>query len=1287
MGTADFIFEIVYYNAPDTTGHFISKRNPGGAQVGWAIIVLNESIWCYLDTTGGAATPWMQTDVNTWNIVHFIVDRSDRAAWYRNGAYATSSSISHFSSYTLNTSGARLNIGNHENNSNATAAALGSVILWTGANWLDGYRYDDWVKDRVALYTGRYPDRAAIGGYTPEIVGTRADGADAWQEHWDSAGAEGRIYRVGRDEPRFVERIDDNGAFIHGMLFEAAVENLIKYSGDINSWTKSGATVTDTTSVVLPDGTDSGYDILHETSGGTFHYVQSNYYTVDNTKYYIGSIWSRMINRNWICLQLADGDASGAALAYFNLLTGAKGTTGGAIAVYDYNIEYWGPPCKFRTWIVFTPDQSGSNAYFSVFGAYANGDRTYSGQDQDDYYCWGAMVHEGLYPSSYIATGSDQLTRETDSVYRMIAKCNIGGASNGEGTVIFAYLASPLAPSADIDILEISDEGASGDRLLISAASSTGNAKFTSAASGGDPGLISGSTDLWDRAIHVVQLSYKTNTVKLWVDGVLQGTDSDVDIPANLTRIDVKVPTEGWHVVQPPTAWGYYMDSPVYPWPLTTGVIPRALEDTITLTGSVVRAHDAARIIDAAISISDSVDRERVRERTVSDSITITDSVAVELEYARSHTDSVAITDSVERVHDAVRTVSDTLTLTDSAAYEVQFFREISDSLTLTDSVERIVDWVRIISDSLVLSDDVLAEKGGLYERSASASISITDDTDRVVDWVRIISDALVLTDSVSTEKFGLFERSASDSISVTDSVSVELTYERSTSAAVVLSDSVDLELAYGRTITDSVVLSDSVETAQDVNVVLSDSLAISDSAETSLSYARESTDALVLSDSVETALAYAREITDSIVIADSASWQRDLARTVSTSITITDSVSRIVDWVRILSDAIVIGDSVEVEIAGFFQREITDSIVLDDSVFRTVDWVRILSDSIVIGDSVSRGLELSGSASDTVTLTDSVETALSYLRDISDTISITDSVQAVTDVEVVLSDTISLTDSVSVETDYVREASDAVVLSDAAETALSYLREASDSIVVTDSVSRVLATDVIVSDTITLTDSVSVELTFERTVTDSIALTDEVSTASAWNIVLADSLELTDSAFTSSAWAFVLATDAISITDSVAAILEVGIVASDTITLALVVVDSVAPALDMLREASDSLIISDAVATALVYAREATDSLVLIDQISRETSYGGLIRRAVSDVIAITDLLIAETAYHRIITDSLVIVDLAEADFGDVGPTRFDLDVPIVSDEFDIETVVNSYDLVIVCVLPTGDY
>jgi len=114
-------------------------------------------------------------------------------------------------------------------------------------------------------------------------------------------------------------------------------------------------------------------------------------------KAYCLSLVGKAINRNWVRLTIP---VTGGGWAYFNLSTGAIGTTAGALL--DCNTKDLGDDW-YRVWISCFCQQNIS-VYAPIYIASADNVNIYDGQDIDAFYFWASQMNYGATPDPITLT-------------------------------------------------------------------------------------------------------------------------------------------------------------------------------------------------------------------------------------------------------------------------------------------------------------------------------------------------------------------------------------------------------------------------------------------------------------------------------------------------------------------------------------------------------------------------------------------------------------------------------------------------------------------------------------------------------------------------------------------------------------------------------------------------------------------------------------------------------------------------------------------------------------------
>jgi hypothetical protein len=200
----------------------------------------------------------------------------------------------------------------------------------------------------------------------------------------------------------------------NGLLVEEARTNLALRSQEFDNayWTKTNITVTPD-AVNAPDGTLTA-DAYIPNAGIVGVDIRRAAITVVNGSAYTLSIYAKigtLVGFPWHELTATDGVTTWRA--WFNLSTGAKGTSAGSPTSYNITALANG---WYRLDMTMTMGAVGLGIFFST----RNGDGT-SGTITGDgtspsCYIWGAQLELGAFATSYIPTTTVSVTRAADKV-------------------------------------------------------------------------------------------------------------------------------------------------------------------------------------------------------------------------------------------------------------------------------------------------------------------------------------------------------------------------------------------------------------------------------------------------------------------------------------------------------------------------------------------------------------------------------------------------------------------------------------------------------------------------------------------------------------------------------------------------------------------------------------------------------------------------------------------------------------------------------------------------------
>lgn len=526
IGTNDFVIEVVF--KPNLAGNMaIMGNRPGGGYSGWMLYANSGVLYLFIADAGGTAIATIGSfDPGTWNQSLVFGDRSGSVLGYINNVAGTPANISARSG-TLN-SGVAFTIGGTALRGSGwnADANVAYAAIWSRTLWLDTHLKPDIAAERFALFSGNYP-QTSKGTATPEVM-TRTTAA-----HMRKVESDGRtkLYQVGANWMRTEKVKDVDGNTIIGHLSESEGENEFLHSTDYDNaaWTKTRATISGTTAIA-PDGSDTAQGIVADSvpSNQTHSVGQAMASSAGEHEW---SEYHAAGDKTWIYKDIPT--VSNADL-YYDIANDTFGTVGAGITNY-YSEDMGTHDGKvWRRVVVCYTGGAPSHAH-NNYPAESDGDHNFTGDDSTvNVWCWGPMhEHSGTgRASSYYTTGAAVGTRTKD---QLRYKADDGNVTAGTGTVTGIILCQNER-SASESVLSINDGGATTNDILLSVNTSDQLAA-TVTAGGVSQASLTTTTTVDDGKQHTFKLSWTTNSIKLYIDGALEATDTSATIPANLDRI------------------------------------------------------------------------------------------------------------------------------------------------------------------------------------------------------------------------------------------------------------------------------------------------------------------------------------------------------------------------------------------------------------------------------------------------------------------------------------------------------------------------------------------------------------------------------------------------------------------------------------------------------------------------------------------------------------------------------------------------------------------------------
>lgn len=375
---------------------------------------------------------------------------------------------------------------------------------------------------------GTYTTAAALAsdtGATP----TFARNCVAYRDYWD--GTTRKLASVAANVPRWCERKDTDGNLVKGILLESEVTNMCPNSTFATGWSYTRCDPGNGSAA--PDSAYTMRKLVEKNLTGAIYTIETNSnFSVVNGGTYTCSFFARKLSRDY-CL----GDlywfvnpGQNVPYVFYNLATGTIGTynncTGAGMENYGGGI--------YRCWFTFTANRN-SQVVGRIWLAAQDNSFSYTGvAGTDAIEVWGFQMATGsIYPGSYIATTTAPATRLKDDY-----SLNVTGRIGQRGSLVFDI----MFPAQDLvaAVVPVSLHDGSADNRITCSILAAGDVASATVVSGGDTqaDITDATINVCDGDKHTIAISWEPNSVKLYVDGTLEGTaDTEATIPSGITTL------------------------------------------------------------------------------------------------------------------------------------------------------------------------------------------------------------------------------------------------------------------------------------------------------------------------------------------------------------------------------------------------------------------------------------------------------------------------------------------------------------------------------------------------------------------------------------------------------------------------------------------------------------------------------------------------------------------------------------------------------------------------------
>ena len=315
-----------------------------------------------------------------------------------------------------------------------------------------------------------------------------------------------------------------------GLLLEPGRTNLQVRSQEFDNgnWTKDGTTVT-ADAIAAPDGMVTADKIVETAAaGGHRIYPTSSIVKAASALPYSYSVYIKAAERSRGQILFYDGSSSTSWA--FDLGAGTINAPSGSAFTTPSQFLDTLPNGWFRIRITATtPATTSMNAL--VYLQDNTGSNSYTGDGVSGFYLWGSQLEQAVFPSSYIATTTAQVSRSGESL-----TISISDPNPLEGTFYARTAEQDAAPPAgqtNINVALGNSAATFGQDCYVSR-----NASSSSLSPAAAPvfmsSAVAGTPQLSKYAARV-----QGNDSVLCVNGTLGPVDNSCAMPANINRLSI----------------------------------------------------------------------------------------------------------------------------------------------------------------------------------------------------------------------------------------------------------------------------------------------------------------------------------------------------------------------------------------------------------------------------------------------------------------------------------------------------------------------------------------------------------------------------------------------------------------------------------------------------------------------------------------------------------------------------------------------------------------------------
>jgi len=306
------------------------------------------------------------------------------------------------------------------------------------------------------------------------------------------------------------------------LLLEPASTNALGFSELFSSWGSTRSSIV-ANSITSPDGTVNASQM--KDVGGTGPDTSQRFLSVlvNNGQDYTFSVFVKKGSMDFVALRTGNfTDGVGIGETFFNLDTGAIGIT---YANHTPSIEKY-PNGWYRCGIKFTAGTDSSGTVL-IRQASANGTSTVPLDGNSFIYLWGAQFEQSSFATSYIKTTS------SISSTRSAETCNSAGNAstfNSEEGILYAEIAA-LADDGTNRFISLTNGATDATNISLAFTNTTNQVRaLVDIGYSLEASITHTVSSVLD--FNKVAFLYKQNDFKLYINGVLVGTDTSGNVPS-----------------------------------------------------------------------------------------------------------------------------------------------------------------------------------------------------------------------------------------------------------------------------------------------------------------------------------------------------------------------------------------------------------------------------------------------------------------------------------------------------------------------------------------------------------------------------------------------------------------------------------------------------------------------------------------------------------------------------------------------------------------------------------